>query len=97
VQVEFVRDGRGFAVMFTLFPLAQIVATTEAPAALERAKQPATCFLTRHLSRAMDRWRGLCRVVIQVEAKLELGRIRHEAGMPWWIEHDFNVNFLDTG
>lgn len=39
----------------------------------------------------MDRWRGLCRAVIQVEAKLELGRIRHEAGMPWRIEHDFDT------
>src|SRR5713101_4029619 len=46
---------------------------------------------------SMDRRRGLCRAVIQVEAKLELGRIRHEAGMPWRIEHDFNMNFLDTG
>src|SRR5713226_5277567 len=45
----------------------------------------------------MDRWRGLCRAVIQIEAKLELGRIRHEAGMPRRIEHDFNMNFLDTG
>src|SRR5437899_5488392 len=49
------------------------------------------------LSSSMDRWRGLCRAVIQVEAKLELGRIRHEAGMPRWIEHDFNVDLLDTG
>src|SRR5260370_30315194 len=48
------------------------------------------------LSSSMDRWRGLCRAVIQVEAKLELGRIRHEAGMPWRIEHDFHMNFLDT-
>jgi effector-binding domain-containing protein len=32
----------------------------------------------RSLSSSMDRWRGLCRAVIQVEAKLELGRIRHE-------------------
>src|SRR6266851_10339703 len=49
------------------------------------------------LSSAMDRWRGLCRAVIQVEAKLELGRVRHEAGMPWRIEHDFHMNLLDTG
>jgi hypothetical protein len=49
------------------------------------------------LSSSMDRWRGLCRAVIQVEAKLELSRIRHEAGMPWRIEHDFHMNFLDTG
>src|SRR6266436_9719484 len=49
------------------------------------------------LSSSMDRWRGLCRAVIQVEAKLELSRIRHEAGMPWRIEHNFNMNFLDTG
>ena len=46
---------------------------------------------------SIDRWRGLCRAVIQVEAKLELGRIRHEAGMPWRIEHDFHMSFLDTG
>jgi len=39
----------------------------------------------------------MCRSVIQIEAKLELGRIRHAAGMPWGIEHDFNMNFLDTG
>ncbi len=34
--------------MSELFPLGQIVATTGALAALERAKQPATCFLDRH-------------------------------------------------
>ena len=34
--------------MFTLFPLGQIVATPGALAALERAKQTATCFLARH-------------------------------------------------
>jgi hypothetical protein len=34
--------------MFALFPLGQIVATPGALAALERAKQPATCFLVRH-------------------------------------------------
>ena len=45
----------------------------------------------------MDRWRGLCRAVIQVEAKLELGCIRHEAGIPRRIEDDFNMNLLDTG
>ncbi len=52
MQVEFVRDGRVFAVMSTLFPRGQIVARTEALAALERAKQPASSFLARHLSRA---------------------------------------------
>jgi len=46
--------------MFTLFPLGQIVATTEALAALERAKQPASSFLAHHLSRAVDRWRVWC-------------------------------------
>jgi len=46
---------------------------------------------------SIDRWRDLCGAVIQVEAKLELSRVRHEAGMPWRIEHDFNMNFLDTG
>src|SRR6266853_4076860 len=51
----------------------------------------------RSLSLAIDRWRGACRSVIQVEAKLELSCVRHEAGMPWRIEHDFNMNFLDTG
>ena len=51
----------------------------------------------RSLSSSMDRRRGLSRAVIQVEAKLELGRIRHEAGMPLRIEHDFNMNFLDAG
>jgi hypothetical protein len=39
---------RGVTVMSELFPLGQIVATTGALAALERAKQPATCFLDRH-------------------------------------------------
>jgi len=34
--------------MFPLFPLGQIVATPRALAALERAKQPPTCFLARH-------------------------------------------------
>jgi len=34
--------------MVALFPLGQIVATPGALAALERAKQPATCFLDRH-------------------------------------------------
>ncbi len=34
--------------MFALFPLGQIVATPGALAALERAKQPASCFLVRH-------------------------------------------------
>jgi len=34
--------------MFPLFPLGQIVATPGALAALERAKQPPTCFLARH-------------------------------------------------
>src|SRR5260370_18486181 len=51
----------------------------------------------RSLSFSIDRWRGLCGALIQVEAKLELSCVRHEAGMPWRIEHDFNMNFLDTG
>ena len=34
--------------MFALFPLGQVVATPGALAALERAKQPASCFLARH-------------------------------------------------
>src|SRR5216684_6867321 len=34
--------------MFPLFPLGQIVATPGALAALERAKQPPACFVTRH-------------------------------------------------
>lgn len=34
--------------MFPLFPLGQIVATPGALAALERAKQPAACFVSRH-------------------------------------------------
>ena len=34
--------------MFPLFPLGQIVATPGAIAALERARQPPTCFLARH-------------------------------------------------
>jgi hypothetical protein len=34
--------------MSAWFPLGQIVATPGALAALERAKQPATCFLERH-------------------------------------------------
>jgi hypothetical protein len=34
--------------MSELFPLGQIVATPGALAALERAKQPPTCFLARH-------------------------------------------------
>jgi len=34
--------------MVALFPLGQIVATPGALAALERAKQPPTCFLARH-------------------------------------------------
>jgi hypothetical protein len=34
--------------MFPLFPFGQIVATPGAPAALEIAKQPPTCFLARH-------------------------------------------------
>jgi hypothetical protein len=36
--------------MSALFPLGQIVATPGALAALERAKQPPTCFLARHAS-----------------------------------------------
>jgi hypothetical protein len=39
---------RGDAVMFSLFPLGQIVATPGALAALERANQPPSCFLARH-------------------------------------------------
>src|SRR5260370_4691634 len=39
---------KGIVIMFTLFPLGQIVATPGALAALERAKQTATCFLARH-------------------------------------------------
>ncbi len=39
---------RGVTAMFALFPLGQIVATPRALAALERAKQPPTCFLARH-------------------------------------------------
>ena len=34
--------------MSALFPLGQIVATPGALAALERAKQPLTCFVARH-------------------------------------------------
>ena len=34
--------------MFALFPLGQVVATPGALAALERAQQPASCFLARH-------------------------------------------------
>jgi hypothetical protein len=34
--------------MFALFPLGQVVATPGALAAIERAKQPASCFLARH-------------------------------------------------
>src|SRR5713226_2723882 len=34
--------------MFPLFPLGRIVATPGALAALERAKQPPACFVTRH-------------------------------------------------
>src|SRR6266576_1750142 len=49
------------------------------------------------LSFPVDPRRGLSCTVIQVEAKLELGRIRHEPGVPGWIEHDFNMNFLNTG
>jgi hypothetical protein len=36
--------------MFPLFPLGQIVVTPGALAALDRAKQPPTCFLTRHVT-----------------------------------------------
>jgi hypothetical protein len=39
--------------MFPLFPLGQIVTTPGALAALERAKQPPTCFLAR---RAIGDW-----------------------------------------
>jgi hypothetical protein len=39
---------RGVIVMSALFPLGQIVATPGALAALERPKQPRTCFLARH-------------------------------------------------
>ena len=39
---------RGVTVMSALFPLGQLVATPGALAALERAKQPPTCFLARH-------------------------------------------------
>jgi len=39
---------RGVTVMSALFPLGEIVATPGALAALERAKQPPTCFLARH-------------------------------------------------
>ena len=42
--------------MFSLFPLGQIVATPGALAALERAKQPPTCFLARH---AIGDWGAL--------------------------------------
>jgi hypothetical protein len=34
--------------MFSLFPFGQVVATPGALAALERAQQPASCFLARH-------------------------------------------------
>jgi hypothetical protein len=34
--------------MFPLFPVGHIVATPRALAAIERAKQPPTCFLARH-------------------------------------------------
>jgi hypothetical protein len=47
---------RGIVIMFTLFPLGQIVATPGALAALERAKQTAACFLARH---ATGDWGGL--------------------------------------
>jgi hypothetical protein len=51
-----------------------------------------------NLSRYPDnRSPRLWRTVVQIETELELGRIRHEAGMPGRIEHDFNMNFLDTG
>src|SRR5712671_2639 len=40
---------RGDAVIFSLFPLGQIVATPGAQAALERANQPPTCFLAREV------------------------------------------------
>jgi hypothetical protein len=36
--------------MFPLFPLGRIVATPGALAALERAKQPPACFVSRHAS-----------------------------------------------
>jgi hypothetical protein len=41
---------RGGTVMPALFPLGQIVATPGALTALERAKQPPTCFLARRAS-----------------------------------------------
>jgi len=34
--------------MFAFFPLGQVVATSGALAALERAREPADCFLARH-------------------------------------------------
>ncbi len=42
--------------MFPLFPLGQIVATPGALAALERAKQPPTCFLARHAMGTGANW-----------------------------------------
>src|SRR5438445_788768 len=47
---------------------------------------PAKC--RQSLSFSIDRRRGLCSAVIQVEAKLELSCVQHEAGTPWRIEHE---------
>jgi len=50
MRVSFAPTGlkKGVSDMDALFPLGQVVATLGALAALERAKQPPTCFLARH-------------------------------------------------
>src|SRR5207245_815581 len=35
---------------------------------------------------------GWCRIVIQIEPKLQLGRLRHATRMPWRIEYDIDLN-----
>ena len=74
--------------MFPLFPLGLIVATPGALAALERAKQPPTCFLARH---AIGDWGELepTDVAENSTAVIHgfrlLGGSRTDAGEKLWI------------
>ena len=74
--------------MFPLFPLGRIVATPGALAALERAKQPPSCFLARH---AIGDWGELEPTdVAENEYSVALGfrllsSYRTDAGDRLWI------------
>jgi hypothetical protein len=85
--------------MFPLFPLGRIVATPGALAALERAKQPPACFVSRH---AIGDWGELEPAdVAENESSVAhgfrlLSRYRTDAGDRLWIitEADRSVTTL---